>query len=74
MKSLGIIRKVDELGRIVLPSELRKVLDIKIKDGLEIYTDGDKIILKKHNVLKCECGTGLNESDRYCRHCGRMLD
>jgi len=74
MKSTGIVRKLDELGRIVLPSELRKVLDIKIKDGLEIYTEGNTIILKKHSMLKCECGTDLNESDRYCRHCGRMLD
>lgn len=48
MKSTGIVRKVDELGRIVLPSELRKVLNINIKDPLEIYVSGDSIILKKY--------------------------
>ena len=50
MKATGIIRKMDNLGRIVLPMELRKVLDITEGDGIEIFTDGDKIILKKHNV------------------------
>ena len=48
MKSTGIVRKVDELGRIVLPSELRKSLGIEIKDSLEIYVSGDSIILKKY--------------------------
>ena len=40
MKSTGIVRKVDELGRIVLPIELRRTLDIAEKDSLEIYVDG----------------------------------
>lgn len=48
MKSTGIVRKVDELGRIVLPIELRKTLDIKIKDSLEIFISNEKIILKKY--------------------------
>ena len=48
MKSTGIVRKVDELGRIVLPSELRKSLGIEVKDSLEIYTSGDSVILKKY--------------------------
>ena len=48
MKSTGIVRKVDELGRIVLPSELRKVLNINIKDSVEIYVIGESIILKKY--------------------------
>ena len=47
MKSTGIVRKVDELGRIVLPIELRRTLDINEKDSLEIYVDGSHIILKK---------------------------
>ena len=47
MKSTGIVRKVDELGRIVLPIELRRTLDISEKDALEIYVEGDKIILHK---------------------------
>ena len=47
MKSTGIVRKVDELGRIVLPIELRRTLDIAEKDAIEIYVDGASIILKK---------------------------
>ena len=47
MKSTGIVRKVDELGRIVLPIELRRTLDISEKDALEIYVEGDSIILRK---------------------------
>ncbi|MEG0597287.1 MAG: AbrB/MazE/SpoVT family DNA-binding domain-containing protein, partial [Oscillospiraceae bacterium] len=48
MKSTGIVRKVDELGRIVLPIELRRTLDIAEKDALEIYVDGASIVLKKY--------------------------
>jgi transcriptional pleiotropic regulator of transition state genes len=48
MKSTGIVRKVDELGRIVLPIELRRNLDINEKDALEIFVDNEKIILKKY--------------------------
>ena len=47
MKSTGIVRKVDELGRVVIPIELRRTLDIHEKDPIEIYVDDDKIILKK---------------------------
>lgn len=48
MKSTGIVRKVDELGRVVIPIELRRTLGIEQKDSLEIYVDEDKIILKKY--------------------------
>ncbi|MGG0481329.1 AbrB/MazE/SpoVT family DNA-binding domain-containing protein [Priestia megaterium] len=48
MKSTGIVRKVDELGRVVIPVELRKVLSIKEKDPIEIFVDGDHIILKNY--------------------------
>lgn len=48
MKSTGIVRKVDELGRVVLPIELRRNLDINEKDALEIFVDEDRIILKKY--------------------------
>ncbi|MFX3624219.1 MAG: AbrB/MazE/SpoVT family DNA-binding domain-containing protein [Ectobacillus sp.] len=48
MKSTGIVRKVDELGRVVIPIELRRTLGIAEKDALEIYVDDDKIILKKY--------------------------
>ena len=48
MKSTGIVRKVDELGRIVLPIELRRTLGIGEKDALEIYVEGNTVILRKH--------------------------
>ena len=51
MKSTGVVRKVDDLGRIVLPIELRRTLDINIKDALEIYTEENQIILKKYEPV-----------------------
>lgn len=48
MKSTGIVRKVDELGRVVIPIELRRTLGVAEKDSLEIFIDGDKIILQKY--------------------------
>ena len=55
MKSTGIVRKVDELGRIVLPIELRRTLDIAEKDALEIYVDGASIVLKKYQTSCIFC-------------------
>ncbi len=49
MKSTGIVRKVDELGRIVIPIELRRGLGVEVKDPIEIFIDGDRIILKKYS-------------------------
>lgn len=73
MKATGIIRKVDELGRIVLPIELRRSLDIDVKDPIEIYTDGDKIILKKYTQTCSFCGKSkdvVSFRDRLvCRKC-----
>ncbi|MCT4597100.1 MAG: AbrB/MazE/SpoVT family DNA-binding domain-containing protein [Vallitalea sp.] len=48
MKSTGVVRKLDELGRITLPIEIRRNLDIKEKDALEIYVSDEQIILKKY--------------------------
>lgn len=56
MKATGIVRKVDELGRIVLPIELRRILDIDIRDALEIFVDEGSIILKKYNPACIFCG------------------
>lgn len=56
MKSTGIVRKVDELGRVVIPIELRRTLDIEEKDSLEIYVDGDKIIFRKYEPACIFCG------------------
>ena len=49
MRSTGIVRKLDELGRITLPIELRRNLDVADRDPLEIFVDDDMIILKKYN-------------------------
>lgn len=56
MRSTGIVRKVDELGRIVIPMELRKSLGIAEKDVLEIYVDGGQIILRKYVPGCVFCG------------------
>ncbi|OGO79106.1 MAG: AbrB family transcriptional regulator [Clostridiales bacterium GWB2_37_7] len=56
MKSTGIVRKVDELGRVVIPIELRRTLQIEEKDSLEIYVDGEHIILKKYEPACIFCG------------------
>jgi len=58
MKSVGVTRKIDELGRIVLPKELRRNFDIKEKDPLEIFVDGDKIVLKKYQPYQACMVTG----------------
>lgn len=50
MKSTGIVRKLDELGRVVIPKEIRNKLDIEEKDPIEIYIDGNSIILKKFEL------------------------
>jgi AbrB family transcriptional regulator, transcriptional pleiotropic regulator of transition state genes len=56
MKSTGIVRKVDELGRVVIPIELRRTLGIGEKDALEIYVDGERIMLKKYEPACIFCG------------------
>ena len=55
MKSTGIVRKVDELGRIVLPIELRRTMDIAVRDPLEVYMAEDTVILKKHQPACVFC-------------------
>ena len=77
MKSTGIVRKVDELGRIVLPIELRRTLDIDIKDSIEIYVENDSIILKKYEPTCIFCGnskelTLFNEKN-ICSKCLEKL-
>ncbi|MBE3556244.1 MAG: AbrB/MazE/SpoVT family DNA-binding domain-containing protein [Firmicutes bacterium] len=57
MKSTGIVRKVDELGRVVIPIELRRTMNIAERDPLEIYVDEDRIILKKYEPACTFCGS-----------------
>lgn len=55
MRSTGIVRKVDELGRVVLPIELRRTLHIHEKDQLEIYTDDERVVLQKYKpAMACQ--------------------
>ncbi len=77
MKSTGIVRKVDELGRIVLPIELRRTLDIGEKDELEIFVDGSVIMLKKYEPSCIFCGGAQDVTSfggkNVCRNCIRRL-
>ncbi len=68
MKSTGIVRSIDELGRIVLPMELRKTMNINSKDKIEIYVDGDSIVLRKHQVVCTFCGSSEDVVD-FKEHC-----
>lgn len=73
MKSTGILRSVDELGRIVLPKSMRQNLEITERDQLEIYTEGDRIILRKHQPSCVFCEAGENvvffNGKRVCSSC-----
>ncbi|MBR0127132.1 MAG: AbrB/MazE/SpoVT family DNA-binding domain-containing protein [Firmicutes bacterium] len=77
MKATGIVRKVDELGRIVLPIELRRTLNIEIKDPLEIYVDGESIMLKKYQPACIFCGSSDDirqvHGKNVCAKCIREL-
>ncbi len=77
MKSTGIVRKVDELGRIVLPIELRRTLNIEEKDALEIYVDENTIMLKKYEPACIFCGSADNVTEfkgkNICEHCLKEL-
>ena len=78
MKSTGIIREVDKLGRIVLPIELRRVLDIAEKDELEIYMENDKIILQKFEPSCVFCTSSQNlvsyKGKNVCQVCIRNMN
>ena len=77
MKSTGIVRKVDELGRIVLPIELRRTMNIEVKDALEIYVDGDQIVLKKYEPCCIFCGNAKDiihyKGKNVCSACAHEL-
>ena len=77
MKSTGIVRRVDELGRIVLPIELRRTLNIGEKDSLEIYVDGANIMLKKYQPACIFCDSAkditLFNGKNICGSCLREL-
>lgn len=73
MKKTGMTRPVDELGRVVIPKEIRDSLQIEVKDRLEILLDGDAIVLKKYNPNCIFCGSGDEIEDvmgrNICKAC-----
>jgi AbrB family transcriptional regulator, transcriptional pleiotropic regulator of transition state genes len=73
MKSTGIVRKVDELGRVVIPIELRRTLGIEEKDALEIYVDDEKIILKKYKPNMTCVITGEVSDDNISLNNGKLV-
>lgn len=77
MKSTGIIRRIDELGRIVIPKEIRKKLEIEIKDPMEIYVEGHSITLKKVEDNCIFCGKSKDlvpfKEKMVCKSCLETL-
>ncbi|MEJ6950050.1 AbrB/MazE/SpoVT family DNA-binding domain-containing protein [Natronospora cellulosivora (SeqCode)] len=77
MKSTGIVRKIDDLGRMVIPIELRKTMNIDKKDPMEIYVDEEKIILKKYEPACIFCGnadaTFEFEGKTVCKDCSDKM-
>ena len=78
MKSTGIVRKVDELGRIVLPIELRRVHGIEEKDRIEIFVDGESIILRKYQPACIFCDNAKDiinyKGKNICPDCIRAMN
>ena len=77
MKSTGIVRKVDELGRVVIPIEIRNQFNIAEKDPVEIYVDGSSIVLKKYEPNCIFCGSTenlINYNDKLiCEDCSKKI-
>ena len=78
MRSLGIVRKLDQLGRLVIPKETRRVFNLNGRDPVEIFTDGDKIIIKKYNP-GCQCCGDMKDVKEYkgikiCKKCLNELN
>ena len=77
MKSTGIVRKVDDLGRIVLPIELRRMLDIAERDEVEIFVENDRIVLSKYEPACIFCGSSRAlvelRGKNVCKDCVEKL-
>lgn len=73
MKSTGMVRQLDTLGRIVIPVELRRTMDLSLKDTLEIFVDGDQIVLKKYHPTCVFCNDARDvisyKGKLVCRRC-----
>ena len=77
MKSTGMVRKIDELGRIVIPAEIRQNMDLQVRDSVEIFTDESRIILQKYQPCCLFCSNVDNvvyfQEKRICRTCLEKL-
>lgn len=77
MKSTGMVRAIDNLGRFVLPKEIRNTMDLSVKDSLEIFVEGDKIILKKYMPACIFCGNADDvtffKGKLVCAECSKAL-
>ena len=77
MKATGIVRKVDELGRVVLPVEMRRTMNIDEQDSMEIYVEGNTVMLKKYEPDCIFCGETKNVTQfrgkNVCRKCLKEL-
>ena len=73
MKSTGMVRKIDDLGRIVMPAEIRQTLGLKVRDAMEIFVDGERVILQKYQPSCIFCTNADNlvafEDKRICPEC-----
>lgn len=73
MKTTGMIRKVDELGRVVIPIELRRTLGIQEKDPIEIYVEDDQIVLQKHTSNTACSITGKSTKENISLADGKLV-
>ena len=77
MKATGIVRRLDELGRIVLPIELRRNMELDVKDPVEIFVEGDTIVLKKYTATCIFCGKSRDlrefSGKQVCKSCAEKL-
>jgi transcriptional pleiotropic regulator of transition state genes len=78
MKTTGIVRKIDDLGRMVIPIELRKTMNINKKDPMEIFVDEDKVILRKYEPACIFCGSADDviefEGRIICEECIKKMN
>ncbi|MDF2628575.1 MAG: SpoVT/AbrB family regulatory protein [Symbiobacteriaceae bacterium] len=77
MKATGIVRKLDELGRLVLPKELRRTMGLTEGDALEIFTEGEAVMLRRYTPLCVFCGGGgdmvAHKGKQVCQNCRSLL-
>ena len=77
MKATGIVRRIDELGRVVIPKEIRNKFDIFERDQIEIFVDGSSIILKKFEPNCIFCGNTENllkyKDKMVCEKCSKEI-